>query len=263
MRKPWAEVKGKTIVVGDQGSNSFQLSVWLQSLHLHLGQITQCGLPTTVCMTNHCDRAGLQPTQLHTYARGQTKTNFTVCGHKRAHFFLITALEIVTGTSTSKVVSFKAQHVFLYCVLFFDVAGLAGNKLQIANPCNNNRLIVKQHSQTMANGVSIQYDHWQMPQLKAVPSPFFFSFCLIMLSFVQPTEAAQTEMQGGNRGQANNRGSQTPNSSLRGALILLSPRASLGIRATREWLTLCYKLAASTQKSFSPCCRPATTGQTW
>lgn len=103
-----------------------------------------------------------------------------------------------------------------------------------------------------------------MPQLKAVPSLFFFlSFCLIMLSFVQPTEAAQTEKQGEHRGQAKNRRSQTPNSFLSGALILLVPGAPLGIRAMRERPTYCYELAQSTQKSLSSCCQPATVGQTW
>lgn len=76
MGNSWAEVKGKTMVVGDKGSYSLLLNVWLQILHLHLGQITQCGLPTTsVCMTNHCDRASFQPTQLNTYACEQTKTH--------------------------------------------------------------------------------------------------------------------------------------------------------------------------------------------
>lgn len=69
MGNPWAKVKGKKIAVGVQGSNSLELSVWLQSLHLHLGQITQRGLPSTsVCMTNHCDRASLQLTQPNIYS---------------------------------------------------------------------------------------------------------------------------------------------------------------------------------------------------
>lgn len=74
MENPWAKVKGKTIVVGDRGGNSLQLgSDWLHSLHLHLGQITQYGLPTTVCMTNDRDRANLQPTQPHTFTCNRKK----------------------------------------------------------------------------------------------------------------------------------------------------------------------------------------------
>lgn len=129
---PRDEVKGKTIAVGVQGSNGFQLSVWLQSLHLHLGQITQCGLPTTsVCMTNHCDRASLQPTQLNTYACEQTKTHSY--GHKSTCSPLITNTEPWTlysklslhdstkpeGTFESYVVSFKANLLFLCCILFW------------------------------------------------------------------------------------------------------------------------------------------------
>lgn len=79
--KPIRRSQRKNNGGGVQGSNSFQLSVWLQSLHLHLGQITQCGLPTTsVCMTNHCNGAKLQPTRLNTYACEKTKTH--AYGHK-------------------------------------------------------------------------------------------------------------------------------------------------------------------------------------
>lgn len=86
MENPWAKVKGKTIVVGDRGGNSLQLgSDWLHSLHLHLGQITQYGLPTTVCMTNDRDRANLQPTQPHTFTCNRKKKCPFFCNHYLWH----------------------------------------------------------------------------------------------------------------------------------------------------------------------------------
>lgn len=111
--KPLSQSQRKNNSRGGRGEgrgSSLQLgSDWLHSLHLHLGQITQYGLPTTVCMTNDRGRANLQPTQPHT---------FTCNRKKSAHFSVITTCDTYLKAATIlHVVSFETKHLFLCFLL--------------------------------------------------------------------------------------------------------------------------------------------------
>lgn len=167
----------------------------------------QCGLQTTsVCMTNHCERASLQPTQPNTYVWEQIDTlmwvqkhtllwSTTQClGHCRYSYNYMTE-------KTWKL----PCHCHKWSVCWHWKSFRRANHILILEQIESNSGIffsiatVKFTHKYLLSGMSQLYS-----------SLLGLSFCLIMLSFTEPTETAQTNLLGEHGGQANNTSEPKP-----------------------------------------------------
>lgn len=249
MRNLWAHAEQENNSRGVQGNKSFQLSTWLQSLHLHLGQIMQCGLLTTsVCVTNHCNKR--PPTHTAPCLRWWANQDTITLMLWWPTQIFVQQLIITCPNNNRGNSEVTAKHLFvLWCGWHFSPV----KELQKGQ-------IITWVVFTSLNPVRFCPSAELRPLRTAcVQMPFSQNKVLFLQSHAlfNHTEVAQTDLQGVHREQARSRGE--PERFLSGALISLA-RGTLGSRAATGGQTSDYELVPSTAKSPSPsrtCCLPA------